>query len=143
VKHLLALGPALSLAQEKPKKSLKDVRQALAVYLASTPGKPREQALEKRRKAGLDDVLLSRADAQAVEKMILAAAPPPRPKRGDYTIDLEIAGKKPALHVHPGVSDGKSPVPLVVALHGGSEETTSYEGSRVRAQIPAEAPAVG
>ncbi len=116
--------------QEKKQPRYKDVERMLPAYFASAPGKPREAILEKMRKAGLDGIVLTKAEAQAVERMALAGNPMLATRKGgDYTIQVDV-GRKADVHVHvPGGWKPQTPAPLVIALHGGSAETTTAQGS--------------
>ncbi len=120
---VLALALALSLAAvaEPPAKSgWEAVRPAAQEYFQAPDEAARKAAMEKMKAAGLADVKLTKAQAEAAEKLALAGNTKAKGKTGTYVLDVESSDGKHAVQIHapPGLSASK-PAPLIIGLHGG------------------------
>ncbi|KAF0241728.1 MAG: hypothetical protein FD180_4287 [Planctomycetota bacterium] len=118
---LLFTGLISPVAAEPPAKSAWDaVRPAAQEYFSAADDSARKAALDKMKAAGLAEAKLTKAQAEAAEKMALAGRSKGKGQLGTYAIEVEASdGKHPVqIHTAPGVSSSK-PAPLIIGLHGG------------------------
>jgi dipeptidyl aminopeptidase/acylaminoacyl peptidase len=124
----LALAATSAFADPPAKSAWDTVRPAAQEYFNAADAGARKAALEKMKAAGLADAKLTKAQAEAAEKMALAGRSKGKGQLGTYAIEVEASdGKHPVrIHTAPGVSPSK-PAPLVIALHGGVMGGTTPE----------------
>lgn len=129
----LAAVASVPVRAEEPaaKPAFDRVKPHLQEYF-NADEKARADLLLAFREAGLDSIEMTRAQADAVEKIVLAGNPKVKIRGGEYTIDVETKEGRLATHFHapPGLSS--KPVPLFVALHGGGP--SDYESGKTHAK---------
>ncbi|MCC6739404.1 MAG: prolyl oligopeptidase family serine peptidase [Planctomycetia bacterium] len=128
---VLLLAGAAS-AEPPAKASWEALRPAAQEYFTAADDAGRKAAMEKLKAAGLAEVRLTKAQAEAAEKLALAGNTKAKGRPGTVVIDVEAADGKHAVHVHapPGLS-GSKPAPLIVGLHGGGP--SDYESGKKHA----------
>ncbi len=116
----VVLVAAVAAAEPPAKSGWEAVRPAAQEYFTAADDAGRKAALEKMKAAGLADTKLTKAQAEAAEKLALAGNTKAKGKTGTYVLDVESSdGKHPVqIHTPPGLSASK-PAPLIIGLHGG------------------------
>src|SRR5687767_6219693 len=100
MKHLaLALSLALPALAQDGKSGFDSVKPLVQEYLNASTDDARLAAFEKLKAAGMDEISLTKAQAEALEKLVLAGNTKVKPRPGRHTIDVDVRGGKMATHI--------------------------------------------